>query len=150
VSFLVELLIQLVVQVLVEIVGEWLLRTSTQGSVRVARSRPGRLTVGFVAGAAFGVAWGTHLQGAQTWPRLLWVSLVLAAVSAVLAVGRAGSPDWTEAERFPQEGRSFGGLLAEAALPPWHWGAERLAGFALINLGIAAGIVAIQAPVRLF
>jgi hypothetical protein len=118
-----------VVQVLIEIVGEWLLRTSFRGSVRVARSRSGRLTVGAVVGAAFGVAWGAYLAGSAEWPRLLWVSLVLAALSAVLAVGRAGQGDWPSAGPVP-----VAGLLAEVVLPPWRWGGERLAGFALINL----------------
>lgn len=144
-SLLVELLIQFVVQVLIEIVGEWLLRTSFRGSVRVARSRIGRLTVGTGVGAAFGALWGAYLASTPSWPRLLWVSLLLAAVSAVLAVGRAGQGD-----RLASRRGDVVGVLAEVALPPWRWGGERLAGFALINVGIAAGIFAVQAPARLF
>lgn len=130
---------------LIEIVGEWLLQTSFRGTVRVARSRTGRLTVGALTGAAFGVVWGLHLLDAPSWPRLLWVSLALAASAGVLAVGRAGARDQPSARR----GR-WPDVLADVASPPWRWGAERLLGFALINVGIAAGILAVQAPARLF
>jgi hypothetical protein len=137
-------LIQFIVQVLIEIVAEWLLQTSFRGAVRVARSRTGRLSVGGLVGLAFGFGWGVHLGDNQTWPRLLWISLVLAAGAAVLAVGRAGTADQ------PDPGGRRMGLLGEVALPPWRWGGERLAGFAVINLGIAAGIFGALSPARLF
>jgi hypothetical protein len=128
-----------------EVVGEWLLQTSFRGTVRIARSRTGRLTVGTVVGLAFGAAWGAYLAGEPTWPRLLWVSLLLSAVSAVLAVGRAGTGD-----RPARRAGRVSGVFADVAVPPWRWGGERLAGFALINLGIAAAIFGVQAPSRLF
>lgn len=130
---------------LFEIVGEWLLQTSFRGTVRVARSRNGRLTVGALLGAAFGLAWGLYLLDAATWPRLLWVSLALAVIAGVMAVGRAGADDQASRRRGRQAG-----VLAGVATPPWRWGGERLLGFALINVGIATGIFAAQAQARLF
>ncbi len=138
-------MIELLIQVLVEFVGEWLLQQSFRGARRVVHSRTGRLNVSAFIGCVAGAAWGAYLRDAATWPKLLWVSLALAAVALVLAAGRQGA-DF--------QGRRRGsGVLAvsrEVLLPPWRWGAERLVGFAFINLGIAVGIFALQAPARLF
>lgn len=137
-------MLELLFQFLIEFVGEWLLQQSFRGASRVARSRTGRLTVSALIGSAGGAAWGAHLRDGETWPRLLWVSLVLAAIALVLAVGRQG------AESQPRgTGRGFRAVSREVVLPPWRWGAERLVGFALINLGISVGIFALQAPARL-
>lgn len=130
---------------LIEVVGEWLLQTSFRGTVRVARSRTGRLTASALLGAGLGAAWGLHVLDAPHWPRLLWVSVAVAATAGVLAVGRAGVGDQPSARR-----RHAAGVLAEVMSPPWRWGGERLLGFALINVGIAVGIFAAQAPGRLF
>jgi hypothetical protein len=110
----------------------------------VAASRTGRLTVSTLCGCAVGAAWGAHLRGASAWPRLLWVSLALAAVALVLAVGRQGA-----ATERRGTARGLRAVSRETLLPPWRWGAERLTGFALINLGISLGVFALQAPVRL-
>ena len=53
----------------------------------------------------------------------------LGAVALVLAVGRAGAPSVVRS-----------GWRAQFAWP-WQWSADRLVGFALINAGLAVGVV---------
>ena len=96
--------------------------------------------VSALIGCAVGAASGDHLREATTSPRLLWVSLVLAAVALVLAVGRQGAE-----RQLRGTGRGLR-VVREVVLPPWRWGAERLAGLALLNVGIAAGILVVKAP----
>lgn len=115
-----QLLIQLVVQALVEVVFE--------GFVEGLRFRVFRQVLGGLLGVGFGLAWGQHLTGGAHWPRLLWVSLALAAASAVLALQRDRRADRREL--------SWQTLLEL----PWRWPAERLVGLAIINAGIALGI----------
>jgi hypothetical protein len=134
-DFVLELLIQLVLQVIGEIIGELLLDGLFKHAAQFLISRIGRVVVGGAVGVAFGVAWGVHLSGGSAWPKLLWASLSLAAAALVLAVGRAGArPDTS------REGRGFRHAVSEAMQPPWRWSAYRLLAFAVLNLGISAGI----------
>ena len=97
---------------------------------RFGRSRPlGRSIVGAVVGLGFGLAWGFHLADRSGPPKLLWVSIVLAAVA--LALIRS---DRASDEREPP---SFWRRLV---VPPWRWPNRRLADFAAMNAAIAAGI----------
>jgi hypothetical protein len=131
-DFLLELILQLLVQLVVEVLGELLLATAFRGAATALRSRVGRYVVGVVAGVACGWAWGQHLTGGATWPKLLWVSLALAGGATLLAISRRGH------ETIPdQEGNS---IWAGALVPPWRWDSERLLGFVLLNLAIALGI----------
>ena len=134
-DFVVELFIQLVLQIIGELIGELLLDGLFRHAARFLVSRIGRVVVGGVVGVAFGVSWGVHLSGGTAWPKLLWASLALAAGALVLAVGRAGARPETS-----REGRGFRHAVSEAVQPPWRWSAYRLLAFALLNLGIAAGI----------
>ena len=143
-DFIVELLIQFIVQVLFEILAESVLKVLFRGGSRVAASRNGRWVVGTLLGCAVGFAWGTHLREMVHWPRLLWVSLALGAASVVLALGRVKEDD-----QQPPSSSGLSGVLGELFTPPWRWTKDRLTAFALINLGIAAGIAGAVAPTRL-
>ena len=143
-DFIVELLIQFIVQVLFEILAESVLKVLFRGGSRVAASRNGRWVVGTLLGCAVGYAWGAHLREMAHWPRLLWVSLALGAASAVLVFGRVKEDD-----RQPPSSSGLSGVLGELFTPPWRWTKDRLTAFALINLGIAAGIAGAVAPTRL-
>jgi hypothetical protein len=127
VDLLAELLIQ-VLQLLIQVVLQALVEAVFEAFMEGLRFRVVRQVLGGLLGVGFGLAWGQHLSGGAHWPRLLWVSLALAAVSAVLAMQRDRRADRRELTR---------GTLLE---PPWRWPAERLGGLAIINAGIAAGI----------
>lgn len=127
-----EFLIQLVVQLVVEVIGDFLLETAFHGVANVLRSRIGRYAIAGLAGFGFGLAWGDHLSGNATWPKLLWVSLGLAAAALIAAVTRAAKP----AAAGPVKGYA----LRQALTPPWRWHADRLVGFVVLNLAIAGGI----------
>ncbi len=132
-GFLLELLVHAVVYLIVELVGEGLLQAGAHGAARVLRSRTGRYVVIGLTGLCVGLAWGWHLSGSSTWPRLLWVSLVFALAAGLLAVGRVGAPPTSALD---------GPGWRQALVPPWLWSAERLVGFAILNLGLAVGIPA--------
>lgn len=135
-DFLIEGLLQIVVQ----IVGELVIEGAFQGVAAVLRRKVGRWITGSLLGLGFGVVWGRHLSGAAHYPRLLWVSLALGVVALVLALGRQSS----EASN-PTDNRSPLDLTWLVA-PPWRWGSERLWAFALINSGIAMGVLAAFRP----
>ena len=132
-GILLELVVQAVVYLAVELAGEALVQGGAHGAPRVLRSRTGRHVALGLTGLAVGLAWGWHLSGSQSWPRLLWVSLVLALAAGLLAAGRAGAP--------PAD-RSYVLARRRLPVPPWLWSAERLVGFAILNLGLAVGIPA--------
>lgn len=131
-DFLIEALIQIVVQILGDIVIEGVFH----GVAVVLRRTLGRWITGGLLGLAFGIAWGRHLSGATHYPRLLWVSLVLALVALVLAMGRP------RPEEAPQDATASAFDMRWLVTPPWRWGYERLYGFAFINAGITAGVLA--------
>jgi hypothetical protein len=126
VDFLVELLVQFVVQVVLELLGELLIEVGYHGTAKVLRNRITRNLLGMAAGLGVGLAWGQHLSGGAHWPKLLWVSLVLAVAAAVLAGRRP---------------RGQGAGWEQPLSPPWRWTAERLFGFCLLNLALATGIL---------
>ena len=126
----IEFVVQLLVQLVVEVIGQLLVETAFHGVASALRSRVGRYVLGALAGFGFGLAWGDHLSGHPTWPKLLWVSLGLAATAFVLAVGR-GSEAGREMPTSP---------WAVVTTPPWHWSADRFFGFVVLNLALALGI----------
>jgi hypothetical protein len=126
-DFLGELLVQIVIQFVVEVIGDLLIDTAFRGLARALQTALGRYVTGAVLGLGIGLAWGHHLSGSATWPKLLWVSLGLAAAALVLAPSRPA-------------GVAAGSLWRQALTPPWRWPASRLVGFAVLNLAIAAGI----------
>lgn len=139
-DFVVELLIQLVVQVVVELIAEWLLEVSCRTLGRALKSQTGLYVISVLIGLGFGFFWGKHLSGQAHWPKLLWISLALAALGLGTAARR-----WATSYEGPMS--SFGTDVAAqpqawraALLAPWRWPAPRLFGFALLNLAIAAGI----------
>lgn len=56
---------------------------------------------------------------------------VFALAAGLLAVGRVGAP---------HPGALDGRGWRQALVPPWLWSAERLVGFAILNIGLAVGI----------
>ncbi|MCW2584930.1 MAG: hypothetical protein JWN55_446 [Frankiales bacterium] len=120
-DFVAELVLQFLIQVVFEILAE--------GAFEVfAKTRLGRLLFGLLVGIGFGLAWGAHLSGGAHWPKLLWVSLVAGVVALVRAMGS------------PRDGREPRGFWSFITQWPWQWSFDRLLGFSLMNLGIAAGI----------
>jgi hypothetical protein len=136
VDFIAEFLIQLLVQIIIELLWEVLLEGLFHGLGEVLVRRTARFVLGALVGLGFGWQWGHHLTGGSSWPKLLWVSLVLGVAALALAVGRAGSP--AEPSRSGDQQSGWAALVAV----PWRWSVERLVGFAIINAGIAVGIVA--------
>jgi hypothetical protein len=132
VDILLEFLIQLLVQLVVEVIGDLLIETALHGVANVLRDRIGRYAIAAVVGFGFGLAWGDHLSGETSWPKLLWVSLALATAALVAAVTRSA--------RRADRGRVEGSALRQALTPPWHWQPDRLVGFVVLNLAIAGGI----------
>jgi hypothetical protein len=139
------------VEVVLEIFGELLFEAGLEGAGRVLRNRWLRYAVGAALGLVFGILWGRQLSGGQTWPKLLWVSLVLAAVAAVAAVARARAVG----DRATS-GAESGAVLADrpvghggwrnVLVPPWRWAVHRLVGFAVLNLALAFGIATSFTP----
>lgn len=125
---MIDLLLELVVQVVVEL----LLEGFFEGVGRVVERRVGRLVLSGLCGLGFGLAWGAYLDGRAAYPRLLWVSLALAAVAALLAVvhpGTAVESGWRA-----------------VLVPPWRWSRERLVNLVVLNLALAGGIVLTFTP----
>jgi hypothetical protein len=133
-DFIAELLIQLIVQLVVEVLWDLLLESLFRGLAEALVRRTGRFVLGAMVGCGFGWAWGHHLTGGTSWPKLLWVSLILGGTALVLAAGRAGAASGGDSAA----GRRS--AWTEVFAPPWSWSAERLVGFTIINAGIAAGI----------
>lgn len=136
-----SLLLELIVYLVVEVVGDLLLEGAAHGAARVLRSRTGRFMISGLCGFGVGLGWGLHLRGADNWPRLLWVSLVVALVATLIAAGRKDAPDEAAARGDIGWRRSL--------VPPWLWSAERLVALAILNLGLATGIVWTFRPLAL-
>jgi hypothetical protein len=134
VDFVIEFVIQFIVQVLIDVLWDALLEGMLRGLAELLFRRVGRFVLSALFGFGCGWFWGHHLTGGSSWPKLLWVSLVLSGTALALAAGRAGATS----ERLPAGGRQFPwtALLA----PPWRWSAERLLAFTTINAAIATGI----------
>lgn len=123
-----DFIFELIFQVLFEVVGEFLFEAGFHGAARVLRSRVGRFVVASLAGFGAGFWWGARLttRGRVQEPRTLWISLALSAMAALGAVLR----------------RTQGGATVEESVvsPPWRWPTYRLAGFAILNAAVAAGV----------
>lgn len=137
VDFVIELLIQLFVELILDGLGELLFKTPFRRVGRALGSNAARYTLGAIAGFGFGVFWGAHLSGNETWPKLLWVSLALAAVAGLAAVVRRSNPLLSPPHRD---------VWRDVLVPPWEWQVERLVGFMVLNLAIAAGIATSFTP----
>jgi len=133
VDFLFEWLIQLVIELVGQLLAELALEAAFSGLANALTSRVGRYAVGVALGFGFGVFWGAHLSGNAHWPRLLWVSIGLGATAATMALLRARTQGWTRSA-------DTNGWRALFVFP-WRWPADRLTGFAFINIGLALGIV---------
>jgi hypothetical protein len=139
-DFLFEIVLQLVFELLLEglmrLLGRGLtgaVGTTTRGCAAMLGATAGRILLLACAGFGFGVYWGNHLSGLRGHrPRLLWVSIALAGVFALVASWR-----WSREREV---------LHARATRPtdplPWRWPATRLAGAAVLNASIAIGIAA--------
>lgn len=127
-----EIIVELIIQLFVEVIGELLFEAGLEGTGRALRSRVGRYVIAAILGLAAGLGWGAYVasNGLTTTPRSVWVSLVLAALAALAALMRSAH---TEDEPAG---------LASVLTWPWRWPAHRFNGFAVINLAIAAGILA--------
>lgn len=123
-----ELVFELLFQFVFEVVGDVLFETGFRRTARVARSRVGRLVIAVAAGFGAGLWWGARLseRGRVDEPRSLWISLALAVVFGLGALWR-----WRRG-RPAQD--------PHVVSPPWRWPLYRLAGFAVLNLAVAAGI----------
>jgi hypothetical protein len=132
-DFLVEALVQLVIQFIVEVVFEGLLEGAFRGLARALTTRAGQRLLTLAAGLGFGGAWGWHLADQPDPPKLLWVSVALAAGATVLALGSRSSPRATEPD-------TTAGFWRRVLLPPWRWPAARWIDFALLNVAIAVGV----------
>ena len=124
----VEIIFEFVFQVLFEIIAQALFEIGLRGTARVLRSRIGRFFLASAFGYGGGLFWGARLseRGRVEEPRTLWISLGLA-----IAVGLAALWRW-RATNPKDEPPAFS--------PPWRWPAHRLAGFAVLNAAIAAGV----------
>ncbi len=124
-----EAVFEIVLQFVLEVAGELLFEAGLQRLARAFGSRTGRFAVGSVAGFAAGLWWGARLSeaGRVEPPRALWVSLVLAGVTGGAALWRGRKGDRPGSE--------------SVVAPPWRWPGGRLAGFAVLNAAVAAGIV---------
>jgi hypothetical protein len=131
-DFLVEALVQLVVQFVIEVVFESLLEGAFRGLARALTARAGQRLLTVAAGLGFGIAWGWHLADQPHPPKLMWVSIALAAAATVLALDSRTSPRATEP-------KATAGFWQRALLPPWRWPAARWLDFAMLNVTIAAG-----------
>jgi hypothetical protein len=125
----VDFFFELLTQVVLELVVDGLQELGFRRVASALRSQIGRLVVAVVVGLAAGVAWGFALSGdgRTTYPKLLGVSLLLAATALILAgVTRARSVE-------VREGRL-------AVFQPWRWTARRLLAFATLNVSLAVGV----------
>ncbi|MCW2572100.1 MAG: hypothetical protein JWO88_2158 [Frankiales bacterium] len=135
-DFLVELLIQLVVQFVVEVIGDLLFESVARGLGEMLVRPIGRCIIGGLVGFGFGTAWGHRLSGGSSWPKLLWVSLILGFVAIALAAGRSSAVA-DVGDRVRSRSPNF---WIELLAPPWRWPASRLVAFAILNAAIAGGI----------
>ncbi len=127
-DFVIELLVQLIVQIVVEFLFDVVLRGAFVGLKRKLTTASGRRVFTAVVAAGFGVAWGAHLAAHPHLPRLVWVSLVLAAV-AIALTARRHRPGEPVRDGFWRRSLTW----------PWRWPTARLVDFALLNAALAAG-----------
>ncbi len=123
-----DFIFELIFQLLFEVIGEFLFEAGFHGAARVLRSRVGRFVVASLAGFGAGFWWGARLsaKGRVQEPRTLWISLALAVLAGLGAVWR-----WRQGSETVDEA---------VVSPPWRRPTYRLAGFAILNAAVAAGV----------
>jgi hypothetical protein len=134
----VEILFEFLFEVVFQLVGEVVLELIFRGAARVLANRVVRAVLGAAAGFGGGYWWGSRLTelGRTDPPRSLWVSVGLAVLFGAIALVKVLRQD---PPRFPPDSRLA--RLGET-FTPWRWSAGRLAGFAVLNVAVAAGIAA--------
>ncbi len=133
-----EILLELLFEVVFQFVGEVFLERVFRGAAQVLRNRVVRAVLGMTAGFGGGYWWGWRLTelGRADPPSSLWVSVGLALVLGTVALVKVLRRD---PPRYPPDSRP--GRIAETSAP-WRWSPARLAGYALVNGAVAAGIAA--------
>ena len=131
---MVDLLIEVVFSGLIELLGELLFEVGFRGVARVLRYWLTRTILLGVLGVAGGWAWGARLsgEGRVELPRTFWTSLIIAGASVLLLLWRLAQPRWRDSN--------------EIVAPPWRWPAQRVAGYAVLSLLVAAGVLAGFSP----
>lgn len=140
-----ELLFELLFQFVVQFLGEVLLDAGFEGIAAALKNRVSRMVIGTVVAVGGGFAggwwWGNRYAGrfgTSDIPTSLVVSVGFAIAFAVLtgvsAIREYRSPD-------PAPGPPTLPLRSPDRWLPWRWPPGRLAGFAMLNAAVAAGIV---------
>ncbi len=133
-----EILLEFLFEVVFQFVGEVFLERVFRGAAHLLRNRAVRAVLGMAAGFGAGYWWGWRLTeiGRRDPPSSLWVSVGLAVILGTVALVKVLRDD------PPRFAPDFGvGRIGES-FAPWRWSAARLAGYALVNLAVAAGIAA--------
>jgi hypothetical protein len=138
---MIEFLLEIVFEFLFQFLFEVFVDAAGRGIAGALSNRFTRLAISSVFVAAVGFAggfwWGTRLSEVRTTPpKLLYVSIALAFAFALLAVMRARS-----GERLGDDNP----LAIRFGEPPWrkgYWTTTRLISFAVVNVGVALGVVA--------
>ena len=129
---LLEFILELLIEIIVQVVVEFVLDAGATALGRVLETRTGRIAADILVISATGLVsgyfWGVHVAdtGQRYQPRSIWVSLALAAIAGSVALYARRDPGWER--RF-------------AAVPQLlRFSVTRLAGVALLNIVLAAGI----------
>jgi hypothetical protein len=130
-DFLIELLLQFIVQVVIEVIFEAIWR----GLARAFRAPTGRYALTAVVGVGFGIGWGWHLASEPHPPNLLWASTALAIAALVMVRRKSG----LHGDSISTSGDA---AWRRALSPPRTWPPDRWMDFAVLNVAIAAGILA--------
>jgi hypothetical protein len=130
----VEILFELLLEIVFQFVGEVVLEFVFRGFAHLLANRVVRAVLGVAAGFGGGYWWGARLTelGRTEPPRSLWVSIGLAVILGMVALIKIVRRD---RPRFPPDGRLA--RIGETFMP-WRWSAPRLAGYALVNVAVAA------------
>ncbi len=137
---MIEFILEIVFEFLFQFLFEVVIDAVGRGISGALSNRFTRLALSSVFVAAFGYAggywWGARLSDVRTAPpKLLYVSIALACAFALLAVIRA---------RNGQRVGDDDPLTIRFGEPPWrkgYWTTTRLMSFAVVNVGVALGVV---------
>ena len=129
-----EIIFEFLIEIVLQVVVEFVLDAGAAGLGRLLETRTGRIAADILVISATGLVsgyfWGVHVAntGQRHQPRSIWVSLALALIAGAVALYAHRDPGW---------GRRSFGLPRLLQFP-----ATRLAGLALLNVVLAAGIAA--------